>query len=155
MRHRKKNAELFRSKQLISMSIQHKLSHTKRNTVECNKRRLPYNHRSRRDNHKKRRSPLNMKNADSIPEVAAFPRIVWNDDTDDGSLLDDYSSSSSSADDYLLKKLCSIERAEWWFNDSFNRPEGMSLDHHHLHRTMAFFDLDSLGSSLSASKPER
>jgi hypothetical protein len=143
------------STQLDSMSIQNKPSKTKRNSSTCRKRRLQYSHKRRGNNHNKSRYSVIMKGTYSISEanLAAFPRIVWDDDSDDSSSLDDFGSSTSSLDDYLMKKWCSVENSEY-VNDSLNRLEGMSLEHHHLHRSMAFSDLDSLGVSLSASTPQ-
>jgi hypothetical protein len=131
------------------MSIQGKASATKRNTATASKRRVQYRiSKRRRDNHAKDASPVGSKRAETTVALKpmVFPEIVWSDDSDESSSSDDYasSSSSSSLDDYVTSKCYSNEKAEWWIHETSNQLQVMSLDHHHLHRSLAFLNLDSL-----------
>jgi hypothetical protein len=81
-----------------------------------------------------------------------FPCIEWNDedDTEDHS-MDDYDlhhrgSLSSFDDKFRLSPVScskSASNEEWWIGDASHRLHSLSLDQH-MHRSMAFFNLDSL-----------
>lgn len=140
------------------MNMQNIAAKSKRSQATSSKRRLQYRNKRQRDNRHKYQSAAHTKDEDAtaIPaKLAAFPRITWENNTDESTSFDDYCSSSSSLEDYVTTKCCPVQNAEWWVNDdaSNRMQEGVSFDHHHLHRSMAFLDLDSL--LRTASKHQR
>ncbi|KAG7366785.1 hypothetical protein IV203_029455 [Nitzschia inconspicua] len=131
------------------MSIPSKASAMSQSPTTAGKRRLYYGIKRRRDHRNKNHTFRDAKNAiiKATAKLYAFPEIAWIDDErEESASFDDYgSSSSSSLDDDPMIKCCSSRTAEYWINEASNKLHKISLDqNHHMHRSMAFFDLDSL-----------
>mmetsp|Transcript_11126 Transcript_11126/g.19611 ORF Transcript_11126/g.19611 Transcript_11126/m.19611 type:complete len:167 (+) Transcript_11126:243-743(+) len=81
----------------------------------------------------------------SAPQPS-FPCIEWSEETEDHDSSTN-GSSSSSLEDYMASTGLGekpARNADWWVGDASHRLQVLSLEQQHMHRSMAFFDLDSL-----------